>query len=208
MTDAATRATRQFLRRYKSKVQQKLGTVLIELIPSPRKENIHQLVCTLRQAISKTSCSGGICTWSCKEVMPKSLRLAKMKSMQIMEAEEIGCKNGTRPISIGCSEDRCNYKCSREHMYFVMCSDQQIIHQEECSGGSCTWSCWNVIACRSEPEKVPGCSEINGTCTFKCAESLENIRCGEHDEPKKENCTGRNCSYVCSDVDSSVWDRV
>eukprot|EP00930_Biecheleria_cincta_P042019 TRINITY_DN28893_c0_g1_i2.p1 TRINITY_DN28893_c0_g1~~TRINITY_DN28893_c0_g1_i2.p1 ORF type:complete len:192 (+),score=17.32 TRINITY_DN28893_c0_g1_i2:21-596(+) len=171
------------------------------------QESTHQVVCRSDQVISKASCAGGRCAWSCAKANPKSLRLARMKSMQVMQAEEIGCKNGTRPISVGCSEGQCNFKCSREHMYYVTCAEKQIIHQDECSGSSCTWSCWNIITCSSRPITMVGCLGINDSCAFECEETSTTIRCGEGDEPKQDNCTGHNCSFGCTDVDSSVWDR-
>eukprot|EP00930_Biecheleria_cincta_P060120 TRINITY_DN45801_c0_g1_i1.p2 TRINITY_DN45801_c0_g1~~TRINITY_DN45801_c0_g1_i1.p2 ORF type:complete len:176 (-),score=30.54 TRINITY_DN45801_c0_g1_i1:64-591(-) len=135
----------------------------------------------------------------------RQLRVARTSR----EPSIIGCSGGKKPVSTGCLENACTYKCDEDSPQEVTCQHGMIIHQDACSGGGCSWSCKSVLGCPTVP-KLVGCTKMPAAggpldadgvgvnhCMWECPMTKSRTVCAEGKEPKQEFCSGGGCSFVC-----------
>eukprot|EP00434_Breviolum_minutum_P009639 symbB.v1.2.008488.t1/scaffold535.1/size190655/8 len=159
--------------------------------------------------LAKPACeSGTVC--SEEEVEAWEEKIPSLELLQVsLETQKtetpphpaiIGCFGGDKPVSVGCLNGSCTYRCKPEESYQeITCSSDKVIGTDACSGGGCSWSCKSILGCPQKPQMV-GCDRMApplNHCIWTCPSTKSRIRCPGSVEPKQDACSGGGCSFLC-----------
>ncbi|CAE7949318.1 unnamed protein product [Symbiodinium sp. KB8] len=148
----------------------------------------------LRAAGQTGSCSAGAdaCTEEQVESVEEQIKNQYLSLLQTFvppRMDIIGCAGGSVPVKTQCTVNgngpSCTYKCFSGGQQQLVCGPNEIIHQEHCSGGGCSWGCHAYMSCLKKPELI-GCNRmIPATCMWACpgAASKSRLQCPEGVEP-------------------------
>mmetsp|Transcript_3986 Transcript_3986/g.9380 ORF Transcript_3986/g.9380 Transcript_3986/m.9380 type:complete len:176 (+) Transcript_3986:74-601(+) len=151
------------------------------------------LACLIGAAGQTGSCSAGAdaCTEEQVESVEEQIKNQYMSLLQRVppRMDIIGCAGGSVPVKTLCTANgngqNCTYKCFSGGQQQLVCGPNEVIHQEHCSGGGCSWGCHAYVDCLKKPELV-GCNRmIPATCIWACAGPASKVRlqCPEGVEP-------------------------